>query len=397
MQKTSAPLSQQVSSAQETPEINQRTKKYNKPHMIIPDEDMAWALEQRPPVYKLWGECWRSDPYGSRWMPLLTSLGKENFKKAKRPLIDSGLFMFENRLSVVDGQRSYEWWVKNLHGCRSSYWFKGVTGNDDTSAEKNKYVSNGDQCLEGIKVINTTCVHSSQVETVLIANQELSVVNNSFELFPKQKKTRSQETLVWNGNCLICEALISTFGKIPRSLRTHFKNSLKPDAYKITARVKVSDVHKVLQSVCAAPLGSYKFLCNQCIDSLEEQRKIAEAEATRKALLQQYNYNYQMVVGIIKCHSKEKLDFYLRYAISDKMAQKLAAMSYHDFLQTEYWQLVRKAALHNADYRCEMCNSSKNLQVHHRSYEHRGYEFRHLEDLTVVCRSCHAFHHRKEV
>ena len=50
MQKTSAPSLQQVSSAQETPLTNQRTKKYDLPHMIIPDEDMAWALEQRSPV-----------------------------------------------------------------------------------------------------------------------------------------------------------------------------------------------------------------------------------------------------------------------------------------------------------------------------------------------------------
>lgn len=76
-------------------------------------------------------------------MPLKTSLGKENLKKAKRPLIDAGLFMFENRLTVVDSKRSYEWWIKNLHGCRSSYWkLKGVdfeeltysieVGNQDT-------------------------------------------------------------------------------------------------------------------------------------------------------------------------------------------------------------------------------------------------------------------------
>jgi len=108
--------------SQELPQSIQKVKKYDKPHMIIPDEDMAWALEQRSPVYKLWGECWRSDPYGSRWMPLNTSLGKENLKKAKKPLIEAGLFLFENRLTIVDGKRCYEWWVKNLHGCRSVYW-----------------------------------------------------------------------------------------------------------------------------------------------------------------------------------------------------------------------------------------------------------------------------------
>jgi hypothetical protein len=135
------PSVQEVSSAQETLQASERIKKYDKPHMIIPDEDMAWILEQRPPVYKLWGECWRCDPYGSRWMPLRTSLGKENLKKAKRPLIDAGLFLFENRLTIVDGQRSYEWWIKNLHGCRSSYWkLKGV----DIDAEDTTNEDDGD-------------------------------------------------------------------------------------------------------------------------------------------------------------------------------------------------------------------------------------------------------------
>src|SRR5579883_295706 len=138
---TSMPSVQEVSSAQETLQASERIKKYDKPHMIIPDEDMAWVLEQRPPVYKLWGECWRADPYGSRWMPLRTSLGKENLKKAKRPLIDAGLFLFENRLTIVDGQRSYEWWIKNLHGCRSSYWkLKGV----DIDAEDTTNEDDGD-------------------------------------------------------------------------------------------------------------------------------------------------------------------------------------------------------------------------------------------------------------
>ncbi|MDF5720213.1 MAG: hypothetical protein PUP91_06930 [Rhizonema sp. PD37] len=139
MQKTSVPSLQQVSSAQETPPTNQRTKKYDLPHMIIPDADMAWALEQRSPVCKLWGECWRSDPYGSRWMPLKTSLGKENLKKAKKPLIDADFFLFENRLTIIDGKRSYEWWIKNLHGCRSSYWkLKGVDIDAEATVDNNE-------------------------------------------------------------------------------------------------------------------------------------------------------------------------------------------------------------------------------------------------------------------
>ena len=153
MQKLPAPRLQQVSSAQETPDTNQRAKKYDKPHMIIPDEDMAWALEQRPTVFKLWAECWRSDPYGSRWMPLKTTLGRENFKKAKKPLIDAGLFLFENRLTIVDGKRTYEWWVKSLHGCRSVYWkLKGIEVGIESTTQDEEDISSTDLGTENTEV-----------------------------------------------------------------------------------------------------------------------------------------------------------------------------------------------------------------------------------------------------
>ncbi|MBD0301613.1 MAG: hypothetical protein ICV85_05390 [Tolypothrix sp. T3-bin4] len=96
--------------------------KYNKPHMIIPIEDMEWALQQSPTVYRLFGECWKSDPYGSRPMPLSTTLRGDNLRKAKKVLKDAGLFDFETRMKVVGNERHYETFVTNYHGARSSYW-----------------------------------------------------------------------------------------------------------------------------------------------------------------------------------------------------------------------------------------------------------------------------------
>ena len=132
--KQSAP--QKISFAfQETPK-QERITKYNKPHMIIPAEDMEWALQQRAPVLKLWNECWLSDPYGSRWMPLKTSMKRESFKKAKKPLIEAGLFLFKCEMTVVDGVRHYEWYLKNSHGSRSTYWqLKRGTANPEVSID----------------------------------------------------------------------------------------------------------------------------------------------------------------------------------------------------------------------------------------------------------------------
>ena len=64
---------------------------------------------------------------------------------------------------------------------------------------------------------------------------------------------------------------------------------------------------------------------------------------------------------------------------------------YHEYLQSEHWQSIRKAALKAADNRCQLCYSDLRLEVHHRTYERRGCEL--LSDLTVLCHRCHAQFH----
>lgn len=77
------------------------------------------------------------------------------------------------------------------------------------------------------------------------------------------------------------------------------------------------------------------------------------------------------------------------------LIQRLKGMPYEKYLQTEHWRHVRILALERAGGRCQLCNKTERLQVHHRTYERRGEEK--PEDVTVVCRPCHARHHGKPV
>lgn len=75
---------------------------------------------------------------------------------------------------------------------------------------------------------------------------------------------------------------------------------------------------------------------------------------------------------------------------------KLAAATdrkaaYAEYLLSDVWQGKRTAALERAGNRCQLCNGTKILNVHHRTYERIGAEA--PEDLTVLCRSCHAKFH----
>ncbi len=64
---------------------------------------------------------------------------------------------------------------------------------------------------------------------------------------------------------------------------------------------------------------------------------------------------------------------------------------YARYLGSAHWFEVRAAALQAAGYRCQVCNSSLMVQVHHRTYERLGEES--PGDLTALCDACHSTFH----
>lgn len=77
----------------------------------------------------------------------------------------------------------------------------------------------------------------------------------------------------------------------------------------------------------------------------------------------------------------------LRMPPKPKMTPEL----YHEYLQTEHWQVKRKEALARAGDKCQVCSSTERLEVHHNSYDNLGGELR--TDLVVLCRKCHELFH----
>lgn len=77
----------------------------------------------------------------------------------------------------------------------------------------------------------------------------------------------------------------------------------------------------------------------------------------------------------------------------ERIAIVIKEMDYYKFLQTPYWKAVSLQAKHKASYRCQLCNSGKKLQTHHRSYDVHGYEHLNMNELIVLCEECHQKHH----
>jgi hypothetical protein len=70
-----------------------------------------------------------------------------------------------------------------------------------------------------------------------------------------------------------------------------------------------------------------------------------------------------------------------------------AQKDYANYLKSPQWQAVSFAVKKRGGYKCQVCNSPHDLQAHHRTYENRGNELNHLDDLICLCRRCHNIFH----
>lgn len=68
-------------------------------------------------------------------------------------------------------------------------------------------------------------------------------------------------------------------------------------------------------------------------------------------------------------------------------------MTYHEYLNSIEWQRTRKHKLEEAHGRCQLCDCGAGVCVHHRTYDRLFNE--RLDDLIVLCQSCHDRFHDK--
>ena len=63
-------------------------------------------------------------------------------------------------------------------------------------------------------------------------------------------------------------------------------------------------------------------------------------------------------------------------------------MNYEEYLKTEHWRTLSRLVKERDNYACVICNSSEELEVHHRTYE-RGRFNERLDDCYTLCRKHH--------
>jgi hypothetical protein len=79
-----------------------------------------------------------------------------------------------------------------------------------------------------------------------------------------------------------------------------------------------------------------------------------------------------------------------------QLAEAIKKMEYADFITTPYWKLLAQHIKVKAKHRCRVCNSNDVLHIHHRTYDHHGYEYQNFEtELICLCGNCHGIFHKE--
>ena len=69
-------------------------------------------------------------------------------------------------------------------------------------------------------------------------------------------------------------------------------------------------------------------------------------------------------------------------------------MTYEEYINSPLWAVLRQLAFERDGFRCVLSNSQDNLEGHHRKYPPYGkWDEDCLENITTLCRECHAAHH----
>jgi 5-methylcytosine-specific restriction endonuclease McrA len=81
--------------------------------------------------------------------------------------------------------------------------------------------------------------------------------------------------------------------------------------------------------------------------------------------------------------------------VSAERARELHVMPYSKYLETPEWRSRAAQIKASSGSRCAACGSETRLQIHHLTYDRRGYE--RPSDLLTLCRPCHKLVHRRRL
>ena len=167
--------------------------------------------------------------------------------------------------------------------------------------------------------------------------------------------------------------------------------------------VTKTKLYEILQHLRGNTKRDYIHILCRCCEQIhkeEENRKkqqqMQKMEEIESAMAKKYIDDYlnpdnSWKKGVKNWDKIKKLstEMWCNKYIEDYIKQ----MKYSDFLKTPYWSAIAERVKIRAKNSCQVCNSTENLNVHHRSYKNHGAELYHMEDLVCLCKKCHTKYH----
>jgi len=80
------------------------------------------------------------------------------------------------------------------------------------------------------------------------------------------------------------------------------------------------------------------------------------------------------------------------YELANDDITELRRLPYEQYLRSRHWLTTRRRALLRAGRKCQRCEASYSLEVHHLTYDRLGAEAE--GDLMVLCAMCHLREHQ---
>ena len=112
-------------------------------------------------------------------------------------------------------------------------------------------------------------------------------------------------------------------------------------------------------------------------------------------LLDEYSDNFSSSFIRHVMNLKVDSDYYMK---KRQAGQANRGAFLNGYIPSPHWKYIRLLCFYRqrhmtgAEPHCT-CGSTRNLQVHHTTYEHLGVEPVHLEDLEILCAACHMAKH----
>ena len=228
------------------------------------------------------------------------------------------------------------------------------------------------------------------------------------ELF---RKILSEDEGYIEGGDTIPLELFELMGKYPKDKvkRLFKKIHCENPTYFLPIHCSVCNENKVLElskTRLLNAIGQSYFVCRECQEKekirQKEKKKQENIDSEIKRLdkIRQNTDDYISKYLDPELHWKKNISYYKRFELIKNanvdwkiIKGYINDINYYDFLRTPYWKAISEKVKYKAKYKCQICNSTDNLCVHHRSYSSHGDEVHNLEDLICICQDCHTKHH----